>query len=103
MQTGTFALKRAPVDAAAVVAEVLENERERAACREITICVEREGTGPVQLLADREALGMVYGNLVENAVKYSRHRGTVTVRIFRDGIYARCLSLIGGSVSPRRP
>jgi signal transduction histidine kinase len=39
------------------------------------------------LLADRAALSMIYANLVENAVKYSRESGHVRVRIRRDGIY----------------
>jgi two-component system phosphate regulon sensor histidine kinase PhoR len=88
VQTGTFTLKRAPVDAVSVVAEAAENERDRAAERKITITVESDELGPVQLLADREALGMIYGNLVENAVKYSCDGGRVVVRVRRDGIYA---------------
>jgi two-component system phosphate regulon sensor histidine kinase PhoR len=87
LQTGTLALKRAPVDAAAVLGEIVENEREKAADRRIGITVERDESEPVQLLGDREALGMIYGNLVENAVKYSPDGGQVTVALRREGIY----------------
>jgi two-component system phosphate regulon sensor histidine kinase PhoR len=48
------------------------------------------GGGPGEslgVLADREALAMVYANLVENAIKYSREGGHVEVSMQRAGIY----------------
>jgi signal transduction histidine kinase len=40
------------------------------------------------VLADREALAMIFSNLVENAIKYGRDGGRVEVRAERDGPYA---------------
>ena len=86
IQTGNFSLKRAPVEVAAVVAEVVEANREKAAEKRIAIpCRRRPGTLPV--LADRDTLSMVYANLVENAIKYSREDGHVWVSIGRPGMY----------------
>jgi two-component system sensor histidine kinase BaeS len=65
----------------------VESSREAAAEKSITVAVEREGAAAVSLLADPEALSMICGNLVENAVKYSRDGGRVKVRIRREGIY----------------
>jgi two-component system, OmpR family, phosphate regulon sensor histidine kinase PhoR len=96
IQTGNFSLKRAAVDVEGVVAEVMEASRETASARgialELTVGgVEAAGgAGPYPIppvLADRDALRMIYGNLVENAVKYSRDGGHVQVRIGRTGEY----------------
>ena len=88
IQTGNFALKRASVDAAIVVREAVEGSREKAAERGISLVLESVPDGAdAVLLADRDALAIIYGNLVENAVKYSRENGHVTVRVRREGIY----------------
>jgi two-component system, OmpR family, phosphate regulon sensor histidine kinase PhoR len=88
IQTGNFALKRATVDAAAVLREVVEGFREPAAEKGLALTLVPAPDGAVtQLLADRDALSMIYGNLVENAVKYSRENGRVEARIGRDGGY----------------
>ena len=86
IQSGNFAMKRVPVDVAAAIAEVVEASREKAASRGITVVAE-PCTGGLRVLADRDALAMIYGNLVENAVKYSKDNGHVRVRAVRDGIY----------------
>jgi two-component system, OmpR family, phosphate regulon sensor histidine kinase PhoR len=88
IQTGNFALKRAAVDAATVLREVVEGFRDQAAEKGITLSLVAAPAGETaQLLADREALSMIYGNLVENAVKYSRENGRVEATISRDGGY----------------
>lgn len=40
-----------------------------------------------RVLADRDALSMIFSNLVENAVKYTRDDRDVLVRIGREGMY----------------
>jgi signal transduction histidine kinase len=88
IQTGNFALKRTAVDAGAVVREAVDRCRENAAERAITMVFDGAPTSAETIfLADRDALAMIYGNLVENAVKYSRPNGNVSVRVRRDGIY----------------
>jgi two-component system phosphate regulon sensor histidine kinase PhoR len=88
IQTGNFSLKRAPVEVPAVVAEVVEANKEKAEEQRIAISLsaEKDG-GALRVLADRDALSMVYANLVENALKYSREGGHVSVRSVRAGIY----------------
>ena len=86
IQTGNFSLKRAPVDVAGVVAEAVEASRERAMEKGIAVAVLGEGEAS-RVLADRDALSMVYGNLVENAIKYSREGGHVWVHVGSRGMY----------------
>jgi two-component system phosphate regulon sensor histidine kinase PhoR len=88
IQTGNFSLKRAPVEVAALVAEVVEANREKAAEKRIAISVSGEDSGDaLRVLADRDTLSMVYANLVENAIKYSREGGHVWVSIRAAGMY----------------
>ena len=88
IQTGNFTLHRAPVEVGAVVTAVTEGLRERAAERGISVTLDgADPGGAPAVLADREALAMIFSNLVENAVKYGRDGGHVAVRIARDGPY----------------
>jgi len=68
------------------VLRAVEAGRESAASRGIRVELQDDGAG-ARVLADREALAMIYSNLVENAVKYSRDGGEVRVRVWRDGMY----------------
>jgi len=99
IETGNFTLRRAPVDVAAVAAEVVEAQRERSAERKITLslCGECPGRAPgpqeaarqqTGVLADKDALSIVCTNLVENEIKYGREGGHVHVTIGREGMYA---------------
>lgn len=88
LQTGNFSLKRESLDVRAVVAEVLETYREKAAEKSIAIDAP-EPNESMPVLADRQALSMIYGNLVENALKYTSANGHVRVTVSRDGIYVK--------------
>jgi two-component system, OmpR family, phosphate regulon sensor histidine kinase PhoR len=88
IQTGNFSLKRASVHVPEVIAAVVESNQEKAMEKGIMIDVSAGADGDaMSVLADKEALAMIYGNLVENAIKYSREGGHVSVRIRRAGIY----------------
>jgi two-component system phosphate regulon sensor histidine kinase PhoR len=70
------------------VAEVVESNREKAAEKKISLTVSREDSGDaLRVLADRDTLVMVYANLVENAIKYSKECGSVRVHTARAGMY----------------
>ena len=86
IQTGNFSLKRAPVAVVDVVAEAVEAHREKAEEHRISVKISDCVTG-ARVLADKDALSMIFSNLVENAVKYSRDGGDVLVRIGREGMY----------------
>jgi signal transduction histidine kinase len=96
IETGNFTLRRVPVEVSAVVAEVVEAQREKATEKKITLALcggtvgaagaERQSTG---VLADKDALAIVCANLIENAIKYGREGGHVWVSVARDGMYAK--------------
>ena len=91
IQTGNFTLKRTPVDVMVVVREVAAAYAERAVEKRITVTVcgaDGRGDQVENVLADKEALSIVFSNLVENAIKYGREGGRIDVRVGRCGIYA---------------
>ncbi len=90
IQTGNFTLKRTPVDLDSILSEVAAAYAERAAEKKITVSVRRDQglqDGAARVLADKEALSIVFSNLVENAIKYGREGGRVEVASARSGIY----------------
>ncbi len=90
VETGNFTIRRSPTDIGCVVREVVDAYRERAEEKRIrlTLCGGESGCSE-RVLADREALAAVYGNLVENAIKYTPEGGRVEVRVEQDGMYVR--------------
>ncbi len=89
IETGNFTLRRAPVDVRTVARESLEAQREKAAEKKIALegTTDGEGSSRDAVLADRDALMIIFGNLIENAVKYTPEGGRVTVRTAREGMY----------------
>ena len=76
-----------PVDAAAVLRSVLDMFELRARQRNIALTLEIESDSTL-VLGDRDELGQVFQNLVDNAIKYSRNGATVRCHIERvaDGL-----------------
>ena len=72
----------AQVDVAAIVREVVDLQRPVAELRSIVIDVDCE---PAATIGDAVELSAVAGNLVSNAVKYSRPSGAVRVSVARSG------------------
>jgi signal transduction histidine kinase len=72
-----------PVDLAAVLTESIEAIRARHDLAEEAIRVEQES--PVAATGDRDELGVVFRNLLENAVKYSEPPVEVRVRLSYSG------------------
>lgn len=77
IETGSIQLDITEVDATEVAREVSERLRPLAADRGVRIHVESES--PFSVLADRRRLEQMLTNLLDNAVKYNREGGRVTV------------------------
>lgn len=90
IETGNFTLRRVRTDILAVLNEVVANHRERAGEKGVELCMSAaRGASEVQALADRDAIAMVYANLVDNALKYTPEGGHVAVELSWDERYVR--------------
>ncbi len=88
IQTGNFTLRRSPVEVAKVAAEAAEASREKGQEKNIQLTFTAGGPGE-KALADRDALFMIFSNLIDNAIKYTPDGGHVGVHVGNDGMYVR--------------
>lgn len=80
MESGRLNLEHQAVDLAVIVTEVMHIQRPQANNRFITLVYEGEIAAP-PIIGDADRLKQVLLNLVSNAIKYNRERGTITVRL----------------------
>jgi signal transduction histidine kinase len=73
------ALHLEPVDLEALLQKAIEDSRPDAEARHLTLTF--DAPQPVQIRADDRVLRAVFGNLVRNAVKFTRSGGKVSVRV----------------------
>jgi two-component system phosphate regulon sensor histidine kinase PhoR len=72
-----------PLEVETVVEPILPLFSDRAAKKRVRISVELAADAPV--LADRRALEQVLSNLIDNALKYTSERSTITIRSVERG------------------
>jgi two-component system phosphate regulon sensor histidine kinase PhoR len=90
IETGNFTLRRSPVDISRVVREAVEANREKSQEKHICLAFKPSPNGSIEkVLADREALFIVFSNLIDNAIKYTPEKGHVEVRVTQDGMYLK--------------
>jgi len=77
IESGNIALKRKDVKLGQLVDDILTSLSSMAATREITLINEIEPSSTV--LADRKRLEQMLTNLVDNAIRFNRRGGSVTV------------------------
>jgi two-component system phosphate regulon sensor histidine kinase PhoR len=75
--------ERQPIDLAALIEQAIEIVRPVAEAREIAVAFRQPHTVP-EYEADRDALEQLVSNLLNNAVKYNRDGGEVTVTLESD-------------------
>ena len=92
METGKFILKRVALDLAGVVREAVDLNRDKARSKDLALdyCAQA-GPAGATALADREAMLMVFGNLIDNAIKYTPDHGHVSVRVEQTDNYIKVL------------
>jgi two-component system, OmpR family, phosphate regulon sensor histidine kinase PhoR len=76
LESGRVQLNLRPIALAPVVAEVFEDFKGRAAAKSVTLVNQAP---ELSVRADPDRLEQVLGNLVDNAIKYGRTNGTVTL------------------------
>jgi signal transduction histidine kinase len=95
IEEGKLVLTREPLPLSPLVDEALEILRPLSAEREVA-CSASLGDGLPAVLADRERLLQVFGNLIGNAIQFTRPGGAVAVRAEPDGELVRCAVLDQG-------
>jgi two-component system phosphate regulon sensor histidine kinase PhoR len=78
IETGSIRLELEPLDAAAVVREVLDRLAPLAGRRDVRVILDLEG--PLRVRADRRRLDQMLANLLDNAIKFSHASGRVWLR-----------------------
>jgi signal transduction histidine kinase len=84
MEDGRFKVDKVELDLRGVVDEVTGSMADVLKQRDQTLVWEGS-PAPVMVCADREALALVVGNLLGNAVKYTPQNGRITVRLSLSG------------------
>jgi signal transduction histidine kinase len=78
IESGTLAGRRERVDVGSLLVRLVEAHRERAAGRGIRVEL-ASAAGSCRVDGDSTCLGVLFENLIDNAVKYNRPAGSVTV------------------------
>jgi signal transduction histidine kinase len=81
MDTGNFTIRRSRLDLRPIVESVVDNLKERAAEKEITLTLDYNKEAGCTVVADKDSVEMIITNLVDNAVKYTPPRGHVRVTV----------------------
>jgi two-component system phosphate regulon sensor histidine kinase PhoR len=101
IESSRFQFVLEPVDLADVVQYVTSLHRHRAEKKRITLDAELPADA-LAVRADRRALELVFGNLVDNAIKYCPDNARVTVCALRDGDRVRVsVADTGPGIEPR--
>ncbi len=77
---GELTLYKAPLDLRFFLEEMVEAHRSAAQERRIALSLERPAALPL-VLADRDRLSQVMGNLLANALRYTPPEGQITIRV----------------------
>lgn len=79
LEKGVVRMRRQPFDIAQLVRDIFEQLELKAARRNVTLELAPPATEPVKVVADRNRIRQVLINLIDNAIKYGRENGHVTV------------------------
>ncbi|MDO8575974.1 MAG: HAMP domain-containing sensor histidine kinase [bacterium] len=83
IEAGIFALQKAPTQILDLVDSVLYEVSHIAGGKNVRITFDRGGTALPPLMIDQTKMRAVFQNLLENAVKYSKPGGEVTITVSR--------------------
>jgi two-component system phosphate regulon sensor histidine kinase PhoR len=100
LESGEVRPEMEPLDATLSMSVALELVRAKAAEKELELRV--EGTPGLRVLADARALEQIFVNLLDNAIKYTKPRGRITMTSeARDGRVVLSVTDTGPGIEPR--
>ncbi len=82
-------LQLEPVDLSEVMKALLEHQAEAIQRGGLSVRLAQTGTQPLWVMADRNALDTVIGNLVQNAIKYTPAGGRIEIKMQRSAASPR--------------
>ncbi|HSN29847.1 MAG TPA: ATP-binding protein, partial [Kofleriaceae bacterium] len=88
IRAGKLAVELCPEPAAAVLSEAIDLQAPLAAEKQITFD-RRSDLGDVAILCDRNRILQLFGNILANALRFSRAGDTITVTAAREGDHVR--------------
>lgn len=83
LEKGVVRMRRQAFDLAELVREIFEQLESKATQRQVTmqLVLSNESVGGILVMADRNRIRQVLVNLIDNAIKYGREAGHVTVML----------------------
>lgn len=81
---GELTLRKVPMDVGSFLEEVVEVHRSAAQERHLSLSLERPAALPL-VMADRDRLAQVMGNLLSNALRYTPPEGRIVIRVTNRG------------------
>jgi two-component system phosphate regulon sensor histidine kinase PhoR len=90
METGTIRMHKETFDVRILVQEVFEQLEKLASKRSMKLRFDQRYDKPLLVVADRNRMRQVFGNLIENSAKYGLEEGKITVgfETVKDGLIA---------------
>jgi signal transduction histidine kinase len=87
MDTGNFIIKRSHIDIGKALTEATDSCSEMMKEKGIEFSLNCKGPARLErVLADKEAMVIVFKNLIENAIKYTPDKGHISVHMKQNGI-----------------
>ncbi len=84
-EEGRIPLRRSPHQMAALVRSAAENTRAGATAKGVALLIELDQAEQLSVDVDRERVGQVLANLLDNALRHTPTGGTITVAARRNG------------------
>jgi two-component system phosphate regulon sensor histidine kinase PhoR len=82
LESGEIPINFEKFDFVVVAREVMDSLEEKAKKRGIKLFFKEKYTSPAYVNADREKIGQVMFNLLQNSIKYGRENGSTAIKIF---------------------
>lgn len=89
LQAGRIEMRKVLLSVQNLVEGAVAEQRSMAQKRQVVLRTEISPLAPEKILADPERLGLVFANLISNAIQYTNEGETVTVRVCEAGACAR--------------
>lgn len=85
LEKGNFNLVKRPFVVSTLLNDIVTFYEEIALQSEITLLVDAQGHANKEIIADKDRLQQVIGNLIQNSLKFTPSGGKVTLKVSHDG------------------